>query len=234
MVVVLGMADNVKVHVDLKDFTEALREYEKNSSRDMQTLIKGAAIDVAFKAARATPKSTKGDIPKMGSGLFYALASADLSKQSGAFARAAETAQRRIGGQVVKTSRAALSRAARKRRKEKVAFKPLRLKQAARKIRNQRVSATSYSRVLFLKLASQLGAKVSAIKGKIDNAIAKERKIRVYPAVTLRIEGVEARHAREILEPAMQAGINAVAAKYWKKVADKLAKRARAHSGRKR
>lgn len=208
------MAKSVDVRVDLRQFTKALQQYEQESSRDIATIVKGAAIDVAFKANQATPRAAKGEIPPASSPLYYALASANPVSNGGAFGRAAEAAQRRIKGRFVKGSGE--------------------LKKAARLIRSKRSSAVSYSKALFLKLAAQIGGKVRVAKSSdIGNAKATETKSKLRPAVTFKIEGIEQEHAKQIIQPALQKGINAVAVKFRDRLASKLAVNAKRHSGKK-
>lgn len=186
----------VKVSVDLREFQRALNEYEKHSSRDLQQLVKSAAVDVAFKAYSEADAAKKGNFPKLASGLYNSLAA---------------TGATRFGKAVRGKGNKAI----------------------AKKIFDARNTSVFYSKALFLTMAGQLGAKMRKTRKRVKNATATERKSNVRPFVTLKIEGVEDSHARDILTPAMQRGVDRVAKKYFDKVAKKLAQRAKQYSGRK-
>jgi hypothetical protein len=184
------MKNSVSATIDTREFMAALQAYEQESSRDLKTVVKSTAIDVAFKANQSAVAAKKTAIPKLKTGLFNALAAKSGFPKGSGNAREAE------------------------------------------RLYNRRVSAIKYSKALFLKMAQDLGAKVSALRKQISNSGADEMGTKLVPTVELKIDGVESAHDRDILEPAMQEGVNKSAAKMRQRVADKLAKRAKAHSGK--
>jgi len=182
--------DKVTASVDTREFMAALREYEKESSRDVATVVRSAAIDVAFKANQSAKAAKKGSIPTVKTGLYNALAAkAGFPKGKG-------------------------------NQKE------------AQRLYNRRISAIKYSKSLFLKMAQDLGAKVSALRKKIENASAADKSTILIPKFELTIEGVEMDHANQVLSKALQEGVDKSAAKMRKRVLDKISKRAQAHSGK--
>jgi flagellar basal body rod protein FlgC len=184
--------DRITASVDVREFMAALQAYEKESSRDLKTVVKSTAIDVAFKANQSATAAKKSSIPNLKTGLFNALA-----------AKAGFT--RGNGNQ-----------------------------REAERLYNRRISAIKYSKSLFLKMAQDLGAKVASLRKKIENAGAEDKGTILIPAIELTIEGVDMDHASKVLAPALQEGVNKSAAKMRQRIADKIAKRAQAHSGRRR
>lgn len=184
--------DKVTASVDTREFMAALQAYEKESSRDLKTVVKSTAIDVAFKANQSAAAAKKGAIPSLKTGLYNALA-----------AKAGFT--RGKGNQ-----------------------------KEAERLYNRRISAIKYSKSLFLKMAQDLGAKVASLRKKIENAGAEDKSTVLIPAIELSIEGVDINHANQVLSQALQEGVNKSAAKMRKRIEDKIAKRAQAHSGTRR
>jgi hypothetical protein len=107
------------------------------------------------------------------------------------------------------------------------------IKAAAEKILNARLSARYYSKVLFLKMAQDLGKTLRTVKKALpSNAKGKKAKEAIVCFATLTIEGIEKEHADKIIGPAFQKGINAAAKAKRDRIAKKLAEGARKHSGR--
>lgn len=107
------------------------------------------------------------------------------------------------------------------------------IKAAAEKILNARLSARYYSKVLFLKLAQDLGKNLRTVKKALpSNAEGTKAKEALVCFATLEIEGIEKSHADDIIQPALQKGINAAAKAKRDRIAKKLAEGARKYSGR--
>jgi len=107
------------------------------------------------------------------------------------------------------------------------------IKAAAEKILNARLSARYYSKVLFLKMAQDLGKTLRTVKKALpSNAKGKKAKEALVCYAELTIEGIEKEHADKIIGPAFQKGINAAAKAKRDRIAKKLAEGARKHSGR--
>ena len=81
-------------------------------------------------------------------------------------------------------------------------------------------------------MAQDLGAKVASLRKKIENAGAEDKGTILIPAIELTIEGVDMDHANKVLAPALQEGVNKSAAKMRQRIEAKIAKRAKAHSGK--
>jgi hypothetical protein len=193
------MAKSVSVDVNIADFTKVLRQYVVSSKKDVATAVRDKAGDVAFKGAKNTAKADKGQIPALSSGLYNALVAADPKKVGGDFGFAAQRAQEKI--------------------KDKFGSGPFprgkNNKKAATYLRNRRAGATGYSKSLWLKLARDLGKKVAKLRSdKITNADATQENmsgLSNVPRVSLKISGVDQKHASEVLEPALQAAVDDVA-----------------------
>jgi len=192
------MAKSVSVDVNIADFTKVLRQYVVSSKKDVATAVRDKAGDVAFKGAKNTAKADKGQIPALSSGLYNALVAADPKKVGGSFGLAAQKAQDKIKG---KFGSGPFPRGSTN-------------KKAAIYLRGRRASATGYSKSLWLKMARDLGKKVAKLRSdKITNADATAENmsgLSNVPRVSLRITGVDQKHATEVLEPAMQAAVNDV------------------------
>lgn len=108
------------------------------------------------------------------------------------------------------------------------------IKKAAESILNRRLSARYYSKVLFLKLAQDLGKTLRTVKKALpSNAEGKKAKEALVCYAELTIEGIEKDHADKIIQPALQKGINAAAKAKRDRIAKKLSEGARKYSGRK-
>jgi hypothetical protein len=106
------------------------------------------------------------------------------------------------------------------------------IKAAAEKILNARLNARYYSKVLFLKMAQDLGKTLRTVKKALpSNAKGKKAKEAIVCFATLTIEGIEKEHAYKIIGPAFQRGVNAAAKAKRDRIAKKLAEGARKHSG---
>jgi hypothetical protein len=192
------MAKSVKVDVNIEDFTKVLRRYVVASKKDVATAVRDKAGDVAFMGAKNTKKADKGQIPPLASGLYNALVAADPKKVGGDFGFAAQRAQEKI--------------------KKKFGAGPFpkgkNNAKAAAYLRNRRAGAASYSKSLWLKMARELGKKVAKLRSdKIKNTEVRQDNMSGFsnvPSVTLRIKGVDQKHASEVLEPAMQAAVDDV------------------------
>jgi len=107
------------------------------------------------------------------------------------------------------------------------------IKAAAEKILNARLSARYYSKVLFLKMAQDLGKTLRTVKKALpSNAKGQKAKEALVCYATLTIEGIEKEHADKIIGPAFQKGINAAAKAKRDRIAKKLAEGSRKYSGR--
>ena len=104
----------------------------------------------------------------------------------------------------------------------------------AKKIRNARIGGGNYSKSLFLKLASEVGKKVRMLKKKPGNATGKKAVKSKTPTAYLEITGVDQEHADKVLTPALEKGIAATVKDMRVYIERKLAKIAKAKSGRRR
>ena len=104
----------------------------------------------------------------------------------------------------------------------------------AKKIRNSRLGGGNYSKSLFLKMAWEVGKKVSMLKKKPDNATGKKAVKSKIPTAYLEITGVDQEHADKVLTPALEKGIADTVKDMRVYIERKLAKIAKAKSGRRR
>ena len=102
------------------------------------------------------------------------------------------------------------------------------------KISEAKQRAVNYSRAIFLKLAKDVGGSVRTKLGRDlpGNATAKKAKEALKPEAVFTIRGVDTKHARDIIQPAMQAGLDRAAQAKRKRIADKMAAEAKKRSGR--
>jgi len=110
-------------------------------------------------------------------------------------------------------------------------------KAMAEKIVSNRLAAIGYSKAIFLKMAQDLGKKISASLGRGLPGNSRGRKAKAggfRTEATLEIEGVQQSHADDILSPAMKKGLAAATADKRKYIAKKIAERAEKNSGRKK
>lgn len=198
--------DKIQVDMDLKEFSDAMREYLKYSSLDVADAINKKAGDVAFSANKApsvNSKKPERKLNKIGqeSRLWHALA----------------TGKTRFGAT-----------------KKGTAVRGKGNADVAQAIWESRIRHISYSKSLFLHLAKKFGKQVTAVRSKgTDNARATPapKKVSERPEAILEILGVEKAH-EPLLQAAIQRGIKAQVKDMQKYINDKIAKRAKAHSGR--
>jgi len=207
MGIVLVMADKVTVRADATELTRALAEYMKHTSKDLPEAINRTAIDVAFKANRAAKKANKGKISA-------------LAKSSPRLWHALAT----MGGIDGNNKFGKVPKGKGNQR-------------IAERIAKNRYNAVGYSKAIFLKMAQDLGKRISAKLGRKLPGNSRGRKAKdggFRCEATLEIVGVHQDHADDILSPAMKKGIAAAAADKRKYIAKKIAERAEKHSGRKK
>jgi len=203
------MADNVRMDVDLSEFSQALREYLTYSKLDVAEAVNKKAGDVAFSAVKHIKSGSEvtKEIRRLGKGsrLFHALA----------------TGKTKLGEST-----------------KGAAVKGKGNKKVADAIFASRVRHGNYSRALFLYLASKFGKKVSKLKktNRIENAKATKAPASGKfdkPQAVLEIIGVESSH-EPLLSRAMQKGIDAQVEDMRRYINRKISERARKHSGRRR
>jgi len=203
--------DSVRIRVDTGELERALRDYMAYTSKTLPEAVEKIAIDVDYQAYRLCKRTiwnpTKWSEFDGGQGV------------DRAFFHALATGKTKFG--VTKFGAAVKGQG-----NEKI----------AKKIFDARTRATNYSATIFLKLAFDLGAKIRsrARASKIKHAKAKRAHRKFHPAVILTVEGLEKKHVDEIIQPAMQGGINAVAKDKREYINRKIAEGARRHSGRRR
>jgi phosphoglycolate phosphatase-like HAD superfamily hydrolase len=200
--------DKISIDVDLKEFSDAMREYLKYSSLDVAEAVNKKAGDVAFSATRAASVSHKKPERKLNK----------IGKESRLW-HALATGKTKLG-----TS------------KKGAAVKGKGNADVAEAIWASRLRHIHYSKSLFLHLAKKFGKTVTAVSSKgVQNAVATHAPKRVSdrPEAILEILGVEKTH-EPLLEKAIQHGIKAQIKDMQKYINDKIAKRAKAHSGRRR
>jgi hypothetical protein len=103
----------------------------------------------------------------------------------------------------------------------------------AKKIRSKRLKANNYSKSLFLKLAAGVGKKVRMLR-RPKNAEGKKAVKSKIPTAYFEITGVDQEHADKVLTPALEKGIAATVKDMRVYIERKLAKIAKAKSGRRR
>lgn len=199
--------DKILVNVDLLEFQAALDEYVKESRLDVADAVNKKAGDVAFKAATARQVNgnrPKGKLNKLGkeSKLWHALATGKT-----------KFGVSKKGAAVKNQGNAAVAQA----------------------IWESRLRHIHYSKSLFLRLAQKFGKKVKALRASntVENVAAKPATKGMFdkPEAILEILGVDADH-ETILDEAMLHGLRGQTADMRKYLDDKIAKRAKAHSGR--
>lgn len=216
------MPDKVTIQVDLTEFHQAMREYVAEARLTVAEAVNKQAIELAFNANRETKRAQAASIPAVSTGLFHALASARPGSGSAEFQRVAIGAQRKLkkkfGGRVVKGSG--------------------NLSKAADFLRSRRTGGVNYSKSLWLRIASQLGANVTKLKrksSKINNTSAKRAKESGSfdkPVAEFTISGVEKRHVERLLQPALESAVPKTIKSMQDYVSRKLRERAAARSGK--
>jgi hypothetical protein len=103
----------------------------------------------------------------------------------------------------------------------------------AKKIRSKRLKANNYSKSLFLKLAAGVGKKVRMLR-RPKNAEGRKAVKSKIPTAYFEITGVDQEHADKVLTPALEKGIAATVKDMRVYIERKLAKIAKAKSGRRR
>ena len=202
-----GMAkDSVDITLDTREFEAALREYMRFTSKTLPEAINRTAVDAAFKANQATRRSKLKKQPW-----------SKLSKRQKNLFHALATGSTRLGKTRFGT-----------------ATKGQGNDELAQKIYGARTRAVNYSRAIFLKLAKDVGGSVRTKLGRDlpGNATAKKAKESLKPEAVFTIKGVDAKHAREIIQPAMQAGLDRAAQDKRDYIAKKMAAEAKKRSGR--
>jgi len=201
--------DSVRIRVDTGELERALRDYMAYTSKTLPEAVEKIATDVNFQAFRLCRRTIwkPTNWSEFGGG----------QGVDPAFFHALATGKTKFG--VTKFGAAVKGKG-----NDKI----------AEKIFNARTRATNYSAAIFLKLASDLGAKIrSRAKAmKIKHAKAKRAHRKFRPTIILRVEGLERQHVDDIIQPAMQDGINAVANDKREYINRKIAEGARRHSGR--
>ena len=105
-------------------------------------------------------------------------------------------------------------------------------KKLADKIYNRRRRSKGYSRAIFVKMAGDLGARLTVKAGKIRYAGADKAKPGIKPFVLLRVDGLEKTHVENVLQPAIDRALPKVAADMNKYTQRKLSAIAKKHSGK--
>jgi hypothetical protein len=100
----------------------------------------------------------------------------------------------------------------------------------ADEIVNRRKSAVAYSKAIYLKIAGDLGAKLTSPK-RIDHAKGTRANVGYKPTAYLEVTGLESGHVADIMQPALDKSVPAVARKMRAHVEGKLAAIARKKTG---
>jgi hypothetical protein len=203
--------DKVEVSIEMREFQKALMEYLLASKKDVGFAVNKKAGDVAFSASKAMPSAIEvrgsmiTDYPRE-SKLWHAIA----------------TGKTKFG--VTKFGAAVKGKG-----NDKIASK----------IFNSRGRAAGYSTTIFLRIARDFGKKVRSLRlNRIDNTTIKKAgtagESDFLDAVfeVLGIDGSRGHHNR--IDRAIQDALAEQAADMRKYINDKIAKRAKAHSGRRR
>lgn len=202
--------DKVTATWEMREFTKALQQYLVESRKDTGTAINEKAVRVAFSASKEMPAAIE----------VRARISNDHPKGSPLWHALATG----------KTSHG--------QNKFGSAVRGKGNKKLADKIYASRNRHAGYSRFLFLKLASDLGGKVRAVKklASIDNAKGKkatEAGRDDFMKAVLQILGVDQEHGGK-LDRAIAQALTLEARDMQKYIERKIAKRAQAHSGTRR
>lgn len=200
--------DKILVDVDLKEFSDAMREYLKYTSLDVADAVNKKAGDVAFSAGASSHVSAKKPERKLNkigaeSKLWHALA----------------TGKTKFGPT-----------------KKGVAVRGKGNAAVAQAIWESRRRHIHYSKSLFLHLAKKFGKAVKSIREKdVDNisATPAPKKVSERPEAVFEILGVEPDH-KPLLDAAIKKGLQAQVKDMKKYIERKISERARKHSGRKR
>jgi len=202
--------DRIKADWEMAEFTKALQEYLVESRKDTGTALNEKAVRIAFSANKNMPSALE----------VKAQISTDHPKGSSLW-HAIATGKTKFG--ITKFGAAVRGQGNKK---------------IADQIYSSRVRHAGYSRSLFLKLASDLGGKVRAVKkvASIENAKGKkanEGGKKDFMAAVLQILGVDQDHGSK-LDKAIASALTTEAADMRKYIEAKIAKRAQAHSGTRR
>jgi hypothetical protein len=203
--------DNVKVSVEAKEFEKALREYLLASKKDVGFALNKKAGDVAFSASKNMPgavevKATiRTDYPR-DNPLWHALATGKTSRG----ASKVGTAVRGKGNNKIASA-----------------------------IYNSRSRAAGFSRTIFLRIARDFGKKVSGLRtSQIENTKVKKSGTKGdsdFMDAIFEVLGVSKDRGHDSrMDEAIRDALADQAADMRKYIEAKIAKRAKAHSGRKR
>ena len=202
------MKNSVSASWEMQQFQSAFREYLTEARKDAGEETNRRAVNISFKASKEMPTAieVRANILK------------DHPKES-ALWNALATGKTRLG--VSKFGSAVRGKGNKK---------------IAEAIFKSRGRHAGYSRYLFLDLASDLGAKVRAVKklSSIKNAKgtkASEAGKADYVRAVLEILGVDSEHGT-LLDKAIAQAMIGEADDMRKYLGAKLAKRAKAHSGK--
>jgi hypothetical protein len=201
--------DNVSVSVEAKEFQKALVEYLTASKKDVGFALNKKSGDVAFSASKQMPgvievKATiETDYPK-GEPLWHALA----------------TGKARFG--VTKFG---------------AAVKGKGNKKIADRIFNSRSRRAGFSRSIFLRIARDFGKKVQKLKSdQVKNTkvwLAETRGEDDFMSAVFEVLGIDGQRGFDRrLDWAIRWALEEQAVDMRKYIEDKIAKRAKAHSGR--
>jgi hypothetical protein len=203
--------DKIEVSVEAREFQKALVDYLIASKKDVGFALNKKGGDVAFSASKQMPEAIEvqatinTDYPQ-GEPLWHAIA----------------TGKTRFG--VTKFG---------------AAVKGKGNKKIADKIFNSRSRRAGFSRSIFLKIARDFGKKVKKLKSdKVKNTkvkLAGTNGDDDFMAAVFEILGVDGQRGFDSrLDRAIRWGLREQAADMQKYINDKIAKRAKAHSGRRR
>lgn len=202
------MKNTVSASWEMKEFTNAFREYLTEVRKDSGVETNRRAVNISFRASEEMPSAieVRGNILKdhpKDSPLWHALATGKT-----------KLGESRFGAKVRGKGN----------------------KKVAAEIFKSRGRHAGYSRYLFLNLASDLGGKVRAVKKltSINNAkgtkASEAGKADLVRAV-LEILGVDAEHGG-LLDKAITKALVGEAEDMRKYLTARIAKRAKAHSGK--
>jgi len=208
--------DSVRIRVDTGELERSLRDYMAYTSKTLPEAVNKIAIDVAFQAEKVVTRSAFKTVSWEKLAYVGTTTTTTVNK---ALFHALATGKTRFG----KTRFGA-------------AVKGQGNEEIAKKIFESRGRAVNYSRAIFIKLAEDLGKVLrrSVGRGLPRNASATKARKSIRPQASLNVDGVEKRHADDVLQPAMQRGIDAAAKDKREYITRKIAEGARRHSGRRR
>lgn len=199
--------DAVKLTLEDEEFTRAFRQYVELSSKTLAQSVNDKAKDLCFAAAREIASGDPAREHPKGAKIYHILAAGGNSRKNG------QSLETRFGK----------------------AVKGKGNKKLADKIYNRRIRSRGYSRAICVKMAGDLGARLTIKAGKIKHASGvKARWHQIKPAAFLNVKGLEKSHVEDVIQPAFERALRRVANDMQKYINKKLREAARKHSGRKR